>query len=323
MAVAESRRALTENAVAGDTLAEIGPAGDEFFGSFSLGDVAVIFAENFFLLLLGLLLMALMAFGIASALPEKYTSSAYLAIDDAAARSAEALMRSPAVAEKVLSKHTGTGDTPEARRRFIDKNLRIAVTQGDRRVASIFRLELTYSDPGLAQTINSQLIDGWLETTEPGPSRRARIEEEIDRIERQVKLVSNLAERLQQDATNLITPHTIQGELATPIASLIARRDQSLAEIVGLKNQLRGTSRDVIIAPSDLPQEPSWPRKGITTALIVVAAFPLLLLFIVGRHFAAQLNAMPGRASKWGAVRAAFRRPFASNRDRKEERKHT
>jgi uncharacterized protein involved in exopolysaccharide biosynthesis len=52
-----------------------------------------------------------------------------------------------------------------------------------------------------------------------------------------------------------------------------------------LKNSLNGLSRDVLFGAPDLPEEASWPKRGIVTILATVAAALLLLLFVIVRRF--------------------------------------
>ena len=82
-----------------------------------------------------------------------------------------------------------------------------------------------------------------------------------------------------------LVAQSLQGELATPILGLITKRDDNLSNLIRLKSSLSGVSRDVIFGAPDLPEEPSWPRKGIITVLAVVATELLLLLLVFLRRF--------------------------------------
>jgi hypothetical protein len=195
----------------------------------------------------------------------------------------EALVASPATGDKVLAKYPETGSTPEARVRFIKEHFVLTDIEplSDRTSVRLFRLELAHSDPAVAQAISTALIDAWLETTRPGPVEGANLEAEIQRLKSFVAATSALIEQLQKEATRLLFPESVQGEIATPISALLSKRDQSLATITALEDRLAGMPHDVIVSPPHLPKEPTGPRKVAIALLSGVASIPLLLGFLV------------------------------------------
>lgn len=266
------------------------PDGERLFSQ----DLVMAVAHHYRLLLIGPILIALLAYAIAWVVPAKYISTAYLRIDRAMARTLEAIMTSPAEADRVLSKYPETGSTPEARIRYLSDNLWLTDIEplGDRQTVRLFRLDIAHWDPQSAQTINSQLIEAWLNTTLPPPGERANLEAELER--NRIAAASNTAliQQLQKEATTLVTPNSISGEIATPISSLISKRDLNLATMVTLQNKLAGLTRDVIAMPPHLPREPGLPKKKAIAILSGIAAFPgLLIIILLGRRFA------PGRSA--------------------------
>jgi hypothetical protein len=252
----------------------------------TLGVLVALILDNLKLLVLGPIVVGIIALGVASVWPKSYTSVAYLAMDENEAKAADVRMRSIPVLDKVLAEFKVQGNTLEARRRFIDENRRIVVAAGTSpKISSLFRLEYSDRDPVVAQKINSAFIEVWLETTKPAPDRRTTIEAEIERTDLQAKSISQLIERLEKDSPSLLAQNSLQGELATPILGLIARRDQNLVNLAALRNSLRGVSRDVIFGAPDLPEEPSWPKRGIITVLAALSAGLLLLTFLILRRF--------------------------------------
>jgi hypothetical protein len=253
-------------------------------GALSLQMLGVLVLENLKLLLVGPVVVGVIAFGIASALPKWYTSTAYLSLDEAGARAADSLMRSTPVLDKVLAKLDAPRDGFEARYKSLDSNRRIVVAPGEIQNASkLFRLEYSDRDPRAAQKINSLFVDAWLDSTKPPPKKRRVIEAEIERRELQAKSISQLLDRLQKDATSLVT-QSQQGELATPMMNLIEKRDENLEALVSLRESLNGLSSDVVFGPPDLPGEPSWPKKAIITILAVIVSTLLLLVFVILRR---------------------------------------
>jgi hypothetical protein len=253
--------------------------------AFGLEALGAAILESLKLLLLGPVIVGVVAFGIVNVLPKWYTSVVYLNLDETGARTADVLMRSTPVLDKVLTEFKAPRDTLEARRRFLEDNRRIRVAPGDiQRTSNLFRMEYSDRDPRVAQKVNTLFIEAWLESTRPPPEKRATIEAEIERTDLQAKSISQLIDRLQKDATSLVA-QSLQGELATPLSGLIAKRDQSLAILITLRNSLKGLSRDVVFGTPDLPEEPSWPKRGIITLLAGFTAGLLLLMFVIFRRF--------------------------------------
>jgi hypothetical protein len=255
-------------------------------GKLDLNTLVRVIGENLKLLLVGPAIAALIAFAVASAIPKWYTSVVYLNLDETAARVADARMRSNPVLDKVLSEYTPPKSTLEARRQYLEENRRIVVAAGEtQKTSKLFRMEYTDTSPQVAQKVNSLLIAAWLESTKPAPNSRQNLEAEIDRVDTQAKSITELIERLQKDAPSLVNQQSMQGELATPIIGLITKRDQNLATLIGLRNSLNGISRDVVFGQPDLPEEPSWPRRGIVTGLVGFSTALLLLIFVIVRRF--------------------------------------
>ncbi|MBR1120181.1 hypothetical protein JQ628_01550 [Bradyrhizobium lablabi] len=239
---------------------------------------------NILLLLLGPLVAGAVAVGTAYVVPQYYTSTVYLNLDETGARNADAWMRSYPVVDKVLSQVSVRGATQEERRKWIEENRRIVVASGGpQKTATLFKMEYSDRDAALAQKINTLLIDTWLEATRPPPDKRASLEAEIERTETQAKAITALIERLEKDATSFVS-QSLQGELATPILGLIAKRDENLGALIDLKNKLKGMSRDVVFGVPDLPQEPSWPNKKLVFALTVAVTGLLLLALTILRY---------------------------------------
>ena len=162
------------------------------------------------------------------AIARQYKSVSLLRIDRARATSIEAYVTSPSVADRVLSKYEGSGNSPESRAAFLSQHLRIIDTQhlGESPGERLFRLDVTHADPKIAQSIASDLIDVWLESTRPQGSERASLEAELERNELAADVNSKLIDELQSKATKLPAPSSSVAELAAKISNLVTRRDQ-------------------------------------------------------------------------------------------------
>ncbi|MFC7702453.1 hypothetical protein ACFQX9_38010 [Bradyrhizobium sp. GCM10028915] len=249
---------------------------------FSVRAFTAIIRRNLLLLLLAPLVTFGLGFAIASFLPKWYTSVAFLTLDEAGARSADSLMRSPRVLDRVVSE-LGDQGTREANKRSFDRNRRIVVATGELSGTSrLYRLEYSDREPHRAQKINSAFIEAWLETTKPTPQQRSKIEAELDRRETSLRTVSTLIERVQKEATSLVsTDQSV--ELATSIANLIQRSDDNFTAILGLRNSLNGVPPDVVFSAPDLPEEPSWPKIGVISIISGFAGGLLALIFVIFR----------------------------------------
>jgi hypothetical protein len=252
-------------------------------------ELVIALMRYWWVLVLGPLMVALLAYLIAAMLPPRYISTAFLRIDRSMGRTLEALMTSPGEADKVLSRFPDTGSSAEARSRYLHENMWLTDLdpQGERQAARLFRMDVAHRNPENAQAINSQLIDAWLETTKPPPRERANLEAELER--NKVAVASNTAhiQQLKKDPTTLVAPNSMAGEIATPISGLMAKRDQSLAAIAGLQNRLAGLGRDVVATPPHLPREPSLPKKQAIATLAGLASIPFFLIVVLlGRRFA-------------------------------------
>jgi hypothetical protein len=249
-------------------------------------ELVMAIATHIPLLLIGPLLAALAAYAIAATAPIEYMSSSLLRIDRATARSIEAFATSPAIADDVLSKYDGTGNSPESRAAFVSQHLRLVDPDpgterpGDR----LYRLDVTHSDRRTAQSIASDFIQAWLESTKPRASARAYLEAEFERNKLTAAANSKVIERLENIGLSSLT--------AAQISALIDTRDQNLAAANSLSDQLNGVSSNVIITPPHLPEDPVPTRARAKAVLVGVAATPVFLaLILLGRYFAPGLSA--------------------------------
>jgi hypothetical protein len=238
--------------------------------------------RNFVLFVLVALAAALVAAALAGVLPQRFTSTAYLQIDEASARAADALMSSEPVLDKVLTKIPVPGDTIEERRRRLDSERTITVARNEiARSSRLFRLDVIDSNPIGARAANIAFIEAWLEASRPNPLKREQLEAAIKRAEEEIKATSLAIERLQNTPhPDLSSENSLQGNPATPLVSLLSKRDQAFDILTGLKGELTGIAREsVLLGEPTLPEEPTWPRRS--WVAMIGAAAGVVLLFLV------------------------------------------
>jgi hypothetical protein len=258
-------------------------------------ELVMAFLDHIPLMVIGPPVIAVLAYLVLVGLaPGAYTSTSILRLDRATARVMQGVMTSPIIADRVLSRYSGAPANIEGRARYVAKNLSIVESDpGERQGDRIYRMEFKYPDARAAQSISSDLIDAWLTTTVPGPNEQKNLQAELERLKLSVATNSKLIEQLRGEATTLLSPNSMPGELATPISALIAKRDQSLATMVGVESRLAGLSRDVIVLPPDLPQTAEVSgKRGLTILAGFAGAVLLFTLVLLGRYYA------PGRSPR-------------------------
>lgn len=247
-------------------------------------ELIVVIRKWFPLLILGPIITAATVYVGLGLLPPKFWSVAYLRIDKNAARSLEAVVETPGLIDPILSKYSETGSTPEQRVKYIKKNLMLSDSdpQGARDAPRPFKFQVSSSIPAEAQNIAIDILTSWRATTVPGPDRIKNIGIELSRLGDNEVRLSSLLNRLQADATTLVMPNSLTGEIANPISDLIAKRDKIRETILSLEKELEGVSSDVIIAPPHLPVDASGPRTALTllSFLAAIPGFLGLALFL-------------------------------------------
>jgi hypothetical protein len=240
-------------------------------------------ARNYALFILVPLVAGLAFAGAAGFLPKRFTSTAYLQIDEATARGADALMSSEPILDKVLTKISIPGQTLEERRRRLDNGRTIAVARNEAaRTSRLFKLEVVNGSPNGARATNLAFIEAWLDASKPNRFKRDQIEGAIKRAEEQIKAASSIIDRLENSPPPDVTAeHSLQGNSATALVSLLSKRDQAYDNLTRLKIELAGLSRDaVLLGEPTLPEEPNGPKRIWAAAIGAAAGAVLLLAFL-------------------------------------------
>ncbi len=117
------------------------------------------------LLLLGPIVAALAVYAINPDLPGMYASRAYLRLDPATAESLSNQRRNPALADRLFGALAETSHKSNAARvEFLSTFMSLAEVgpSGSGEAVRLYRLEMIYSDPVIAQSINREMLDHWL-----------------------------------------------------------------------------------------------------------------------------------------------------------------
>ncbi|MBR0688863.1 hypothetical protein JQ594_23265 [Bradyrhizobium manausense] len=255
-------------------------------------ELALAIVDHIWLLAIGPIVVALVAYLAASLAPHQYRSSALLRIDRATAKSMEQFVTSPPVANQILSKHGVGGDLPDAQASFLAHHFGLIDPEptswraGDR----LYRLDVNDSDPRRAQAIATDLIQTWLASTHPQGKARAFLEALLERNRIAANEKTKLIDQLESETAKLVAPSGASGEPASYL-SVVIGRGENWAAVDRLIARLKGVTADVVVVPPNLPQAAMPTRARGIAVLFGVAALPLLLvLVLLGRYLA------PGRS---------------------------
>jgi len=185
------------------------------------------------------------------------------------------VINSPIVLDKVLSIVEIDGSTIESKRRALLRKIDFN-TRG-----TLVVLSTEDQEPTRAQAANRAIIDAWIEASKPRPDSKAILEEQLALVDTQLQAVTTLLTRLATETPKLVIPG-MQNELASSLASLESSKTSLTTRKAELQRALLGTSRDVIVVPPTLPEEPSFPRKGIIGILTgIVTLFVVLVAILI------------------------------------------
>lgn len=249
----------------------------------SLRDFVEIVWRNVKLLLIVPTLAGLGAFAVTSVTPKRYTSVAYLTLDEPGARSADAIMHSPPVLDAVSR---AVGDSEQASyplREALDRNRRIVVAPGNvEGAAKLFRLEYSDRDPRRAQKINDAFITAWIEAEKAPPDPLSKINADIGRIQLRLASVSELLDELLNRVQAAVDANQ-KNEVAVRARDLLLANHLDFADVVAVFRKIRGVSRALVFSEPSLPQEPSWPKRTIVSILAAFAAALIAVIFVLLR----------------------------------------
>jgi hypothetical protein len=146
-------------------------------------------------LLLGPIIVALLFYALSPELPGMYVSKAYVRLDRANAESLSLERTNRAVANLPLGglpEIKAKSDSNRAFHLMSSMELVDAEPPGSTATERLFRLEMTHKDPAVAQSINRQMLEGWL-ANHPGLDRSVIVVAAPDLPTRTARMSSALA----------------------------------------------------------------------------------------------------------------------------------
>ena len=208
----------------------------------SLLDLLTTVAENAKLLVLGPIAVAVLGYGVAHVVPQKYASQAILAMPNQGNQGNQgsftpaqtsALLSSPLVLDPILAASGLPSDTTldKARKQLED---RVKPTVGK---DLLVRVETTGNTPQAAQTLGLQVIDSFLKSTVPAEQERKDLQKRLEIATNGLATVQGALKSLT--ATNLDKPLTL-GNANTSLVSLYELEAKYLSDTLALPRAMEG-----------------------------------------------------------------------------------
>jgi uncharacterized protein involved in exopolysaccharide biosynthesis len=268
-------------------------------GQVSLLDLLLVVAENLKLLVLGPLVIGLVAWLTAFAVPQSFTSQAILVSVPA---QAAAIMTSPLVLDPVINSLTWPNDiTMERARAKLASQVKATIGKD-----ALLRLDVSANKPNDAQQIANLIINSYLKSTAPGALDRADLEKRLSHAQASLASIQKLMERITSAGLNVLNKPITLGEAGTSLVALGELQARYLGEVLAIPRTLQGLSRDAVIQSPTLPTEPTSPKKGLLAVLSALAGGFILLLWVFVRQAWLNTQQDPVAAEKQSRLRAAF-----------------
>jgi uncharacterized protein involved in exopolysaccharide biosynthesis len=274
----------------------------------SVLDLLLVVADNLKLLAIGPLVAGLLALGIAFALPQTYTSVAYLKSGDGG-KPIEAAMKTPKVLVDATSKwRPGNpiviGSAEETK--LLNK-IRFKPALNQKTGAVLAEMEVDDESPQGAQALANALIVAWLESTKPQAQTKLEIERRLKLSRDALESVTKIIDRQTKESAAAVLPN-LQYDVAASFVSLLQLRNGYVDSIAKLELELNGASNDIVFSSPTLPAEPASNKKALITVLSAVGTGFALLLFVFMRQAWRNAAQDPESAPKVTRLRAVLGR---------------
>jgi uncharacterized protein involved in exopolysaccharide biosynthesis len=282
-----------------------------------LMDFLLAFVENARALVFVPLIMGAFAFGVASFLPQSFTSESILALPIATSTAtntiglpvitpaqAAAMMVSPVVLDPVVETLGLSDGRPiQVARKRVASQIRAIVGRD-----GLLRLDATANTPVEAQRLANSIIESWLKSTVPGKEERADLEKRLEAAKFSLDSVDRLLKRLATDGVANLNQPLTRGEAGTSIVGISELQSKFLADVLTIPRILKGVSHDVVKQTPTLPTEPVAPRKVMIATLASLTSGFVVVFWIFLKRVWKVAAQDPLGAVKQQRILSAFRR---------------
>lgn len=274
------------------------PVSDE--DEISLLDLLLVIAENLRLLVLGPLLVAALAVGIASVLPRTWESVTLLR---SGSPTLATVVTSPAVLLPVArAQGIPAGQSADE---AVDK-LRNRVKANFNPKDQVLTVTASADTPEAALALGNQVFEHLKLASAPTGPERARLESQVADIGRREEQldgsIQSLSSRLRE------SPGSTPSDTVRSFGQLISTAHQLSADRMALAKQLSGVDESNLLQAPTLPDRPQTRKRTVIALVAAMAAGFLLLLWVFARQALRNAQADPESAGKLRQARAALRR---------------
>jgi hypothetical protein len=271
-------------------------------------DCAVYLVERLRLIVIVTLLAGVAVFILTYGSPKSYTSLAYVGMmDESTAKAADVLMHSAPVVDTVIAKFPEYRSeyNLEQKRNYVSSRLQFMIVKGSDPRAGIYTAKFVDTDPLVAQKLLNAILDGWLETKRPRPDSAARLEKSLEASEAQAADLSQVIAEVKKRPDSMFADGR-NGYFPPNIVDMIKMRTETAARIVELTMALRGGSRDFILAPPNLPEQPNGTNRALLVAGAMAIALVVMVAFLLSRWGLGRLAGNPAYAPMFARMRRAM-----------------
>ena len=251
----------------------------------SLLDLLLVVAENIRLLVLGPLVVALAALGVAFALPATYESEAWLRQAETSVPS----FTSDDVLRPLLSQAPWITAQHRSPEQALD-SLRQAITVSFNKKNELVTLKVRAPSAAQAQQLNTALIEAFRQHRLPKGTDLMQIQQQIPLTKASLKELNTALERIANNIDQT-TAGPDADSAVRAYTTLSQQRTELEKTLLELNQQLSGSGAEVFAQHPSLPEHPIAPKKSLMAVLAALATGFALLLFVFVRQ--ALRNAAP------------------------------
>ena len=275
----------------------------------SLLDILVVLSENIKLLVIGPILVAAAAYGIASLLPKTYESTAWLrpvaVVSGQSGQGVVANVTSRDALRAFLQSSEGLKWSVGLAEQEALAKLQRAVKASHNAKQDYVSVSITASTPAQAQASCQALIQLVLESLKPTGQLKSQITAKIDIERKSLKEIEDIYTKLSSQLESQASP--AQGDKLIESLSILQERKNGLQNsLMQLENQLAGYGQEILLQVPTLPDKPISPRKFQITLISGILAGFALLVWAFLRAALRAASDDPECASKLARIRKSF-----------------
>jgi hypothetical protein len=267
-------------------------------------DLLIVIIRHIWLLVIVPVAAGAIAFAVAYAKPQTYTSEAILSMAESATKQASLIMASPLVIDPVIDKLDLAKAAP------LDQVREQLAGQISAKVGrdGLLLLEVSATSPSQAQLLAKAVIDAWRATTIPGEQAQDQLKARLVYVQKSLHSIDQLLARLTSESPAYFDGPVTRGDRGLTLVSLGELQAKYFEEAQAIPRTLQGVSRDVVRQQPSLPSKPDPAGKSSLAILVTVATFLLLLIAVLLKHLVARYLDDADNVANLQRLRAAFGR---------------